>query len=81
MLIIIRVLVYRCVKKRTEHGSHEKCDTFVNFNTTPDKFKLTSTPDTTRTSAKSEDDGVEIRFFPRLLLLLDSECLETQPEN
>ena len=63
ILIIIGVLVYRCIRKKAEHGNHETGDTFVNYNTTPDKLKLTSTPDTTRTSAESEDDGVEIRLF------------------
>ena len=53
ILIIIGVLVYRCVRKRAEHGSHGKGDTFVSYNTTPDKFKLTSTPNTTTTSAES----------------------------
>ena len=63
ILIIIGVLVYRCIRKKAEHENHGKGDTFVNYNTPSDKFRLTSTPDTTRTSAESEDDGVEIRLF------------------
>merc|ERR1712240_839757 len=63
ILIIIGVLVYRCIRKKAEHENHGKGDTFVNYNTLSDKFRLTSTPDTTRTSAESEDDGVEIRLF------------------
>ena len=63
IFIIIEVFAYRCIRKKAEHGNHGKGDTFVSYNTTPDKIKLTSTPNTIITSAEAEVDAIEIRLF------------------
>ena len=57
------MIVNRCVKNKANHVNHGKGDFNVTYNTTPDKTKLTSTPNTTKASVESEKDGVEIWLF------------------
>ena len=54
ILIIIAILVYRCVRKKTNHTQtnhvcHGRGETFINY-TAPDRIQLTSTPNRTTTS-------------------------------
>ena len=57
ILIIIGVLVYRCIRKKAEHGNHGKGDTSVGYDTTPDKIKFTSTPHTGYHQPTKEEDS------------------------
>ena len=63
IFVIIGILTYRCVRNRTNHANQHKGTALVNFNTTPERNRLTSTPNTTATSVDSDEDGVEIRLF------------------
>ena len=63
ILIIIGILIFRCVRKKTSNGNQGKGNTYVNYSNASERILHTSTPNTTTTSVDSEEDGVEIRLY------------------